>query len=52
MYSEDTGKAVELKMSKCNKKMGVFVNLTDRVIQRILELDPEQHKDIKLVNNF
>ncbi len=50
--SEDTGNPLKLKMSNCDDKMGVFINLTDEVVQRVLALPDPQHEDITKVSNF
>ena len=41
-------------MSECKDNMGVFINLTDDVVQRILALPNPQskHIDLKKVSKF
>ncbi len=47
MYSKD-GKTIESKMSDCADNMLVYMNLTDDVIQRILE-SPDENNQLKEV---
>ena len=52
LYSKD-GKALQLEMSKCKDNMGVFINLTDEVVQRILASPDEKLEEVYIfVDNY